>query len=43
MGVVAHRFPTTGFTLPENKQEAINRIMEENEWQAKDFNVDDIA
>lgn len=42
-GVVAHRFPTTGITLPENKQEAINKIMEENEWQAKNFNVDDTA
>jgi len=30
-------------SLPENKQEVINEIMDENEWQTKNFNIDNVA
>ncbi|KIW36021.1 uncharacterized protein PV06_11676 [Exophiala oligosperma] len=42
-GVVVHRFPTEGISLPENKQEVIHRIMEENEMQARNTTISDIA
>jgi hypothetical protein len=42
-GVVVHRFPTEGISLPENKQEVIHQIMEENDMQANKINISDIA
>jgi uncharacterized protein YoxC len=42
-GVVVHRFPTDRITLPNNKHDIINQIMEENEMQTRNFNIDDIA
>ena len=40
--VVAHRFPTTGMDLDNNKQQVIDKIMEENDMKTKDFKIDDI-
>jgi hypothetical protein len=42
-GVVVHRFPTDGITLPETKHDVINQIMEENEMQTRNYNINDIA
>jgi hypothetical protein len=42
-GVVVHRFPTDGITLPENKQDVIHQIMEENDMQTKKNNNSDVA
>lgn len=42
-GVVVHRMPSEGLQLPENKGEAIARIMEENDMTAKGYSVSDIA
>ena len=40
--VVAYRFPTTGMDLDNNKQQVIDKIMEENDMKTKDFKIDDI-
>ena len=42
-GVVAHRTPTIGISLPEDKSQSIKRIMDENELDSKGFKIDDIA
>lgn len=42
-GVVVHRFPTAGIKLPEQKEQVINKIVEENDWHDKGFAVEDIA
>ncbi len=42
-GIVVHRMPIEGLQLPENKKEAIQKIMVENEMGAKGYCVDDVA
>lgn len=42
-GVVVHRFPTDGIILPENKQDVIEQIMEENDLKTREINISDIA
>ena len=42
-GIVVHRMPTEGLQLPENKKEAIEKIMVENEMGAKGYCVEDVA
>ena len=42
-GVVVHRFPTAGINLPEQKEQVVHKIMEENDWCDKGFVVEDIA
>ena len=41
-GVVAHRFSTAGMNLEENKQQVIDKIIEENNMATKDFKIDDV-
>lgn len=42
-GVVVHRVPTVGFSIPENQKVGIRKIMEENDLAARGFNIDEIA
>ena len=42
-GVVVHRFPTAGVSLPGQKQQVIDKIMEENDWSDKGFAIEDVA
>ena len=41
-GVVAHRFPAAGINHDENKQQVIDKILEENDMATKDIKIDDI-
>jgi hypothetical protein len=41
--IVVHRTPTEDFSLPKNKKQGINRIMEENDLAVKGYQIDDIA
>jgi hypothetical protein len=42
-GVVIYRIPTEDFVLPEDKIQDINKIIKENEFAAKGYQIDDIA
>lgn len=42
-GVVVHRFPTAGIDLVEQKQQVVDKTMNENDWHDKGFAVEDIA
>lgn len=42
-GVVVHRFPTAGIKLAEQKQQVMDKVMEDNDWRDKGFAVEDIA
>jgi hypothetical protein len=42
-GVVVHRVPTAQFSLPEHSTEGIQRIMDDNDFLAKGFQVDEIT
>ena len=42
-GVVVHRTPTQGISLPGDKTECINKIMEENDFASKGYHIEDIV
>jgi hypothetical protein len=42
-GIVVHRVPTINFSLPDNETEGIQKIMVDNDLEAKGFQVDRIA
>lgn len=42
-GIVVHRVPTAGFSLPGKEKEGIQKIMDDNELEAKGFQVSEIA
>jgi hypothetical protein len=42
-GIVVHRVPTTSFLLPSNETEGIQKIMTDNDLEAKGFQIDRIA
>jgi hypothetical protein len=42
-GVVVHRVPTTQFSLPDNSKEGIQKLMNDNDFLAKGFQIDEIT
>jgi hypothetical protein len=42
-GSVVRRTPTESISLPDNKTECINKIMEENDFATKGYKREDIA
>jgi hypothetical protein len=42
-GVVVHRHPTEGITLPDDKKCILEKIMEENDLGTKGFHIEDVA
>ncbi len=42
-GIVVHRLPTEGISLPENKQDIIDKITEDNDLEAKGYHIEDVA
>jgi len=42
-GIVVHRLPTEGILLPDNKQETINKIIEENDLATRGYHIKDIT
>jgi hypothetical protein len=40
---LVHRTLTEGISLPENKTECINKIMEENDLATKGYQINNIA
>jgi hypothetical protein len=42
-GIVVHRLPTEDILLPDNKQDTINKIKEENDLATRGHHIKDIT